>query len=69
MTNEELTAYNSSAGVTTPTVTSSFTYDDEGRMTGVTYPGYTGVNPASYTYTFDAMGRPSAMSSVASAAA
>ena len=66
MTAEELTAYNSSMGVTTPTMTAAFSYDDEGRMTGVTYPGYTGVSPASYTYTFDTMGRPSGMSSVAS---
>ena len=59
MSAEELTgwnlAYNSSWG---PTLSASFVYDDEGRMTSISYPATSGTGPT-YTYSFDALGRPS----------
>jgi YD repeat-containing protein len=34
-----------------------WSYDTEGRMTGVTYPPWSGVSGSNYTYTYDTMGR------------
>ena len=46
-----------SASYYSPAITASFSYDDEGRLASIGYPDGTG-----YTYAFDAMGRPNAIS-------
>ena len=76
----EMYAYNSpgsalkkkllvSRGVNEPALESTYTYNNEGQMVSTTYP----LAGATYTYTFDSIGRPLSLSdgstNVASAAA
>ena len=59
--------YSPAHALATDFLESSYTFDSEGRMTGQTYPAAHGLLDsfetagASYTYGFDAMGRPNTM--------
>ena len=54
------------AGSSTNDLDASYTFDNEGRMTGQTYPTASAAGET-FAYTFDAMGRPNTMTSNAGA--
>lgn len=61
-----------SGTTSTGSLAASWTYDNEGRVTGVTYPSWTGcswctlVNGSHYTYAYDSMGRLNTMTNATS---
>jgi hypothetical protein len=67
MTSKELALY--ASGFINLPMAASFTYDNEGRTTSITYPsGATNTGTGPYSYTFDALGRPTGLGSYASGA-
>jgi hypothetical protein len=70
VTAKELSVYNPSANTSLLSLQAGFTYDNEGRTTSISYPvnAFAPFTGGTYTYSFDALGRPSGVTQGASGA-